>query len=103
MTTSLTSRMMRKTKGLMFRNIPMMINCREFENFMIDYIEGSLPKQQRRIFEFHLKLCRECRDYLAAYRRTIEVSKRVFDDADVPVPDDVPEDLLRAILDARAR
>jgi len=62
-----------------------------------------LPKLQRRVFEFHLKVCRECRDYLAAYRRTIEVSKRVFDDADVPVPDDVPEDLVRAILDARAR
>jgi anti-sigma factor RsiW len=95
--------MMRKAKGLMFRNIPMMINCREFEDFMIDYFEGSLPKQQRRVFEFHLKVCRECRDYLAAYRRTIEVSKHVFADADAQVPDDVPEDLVRAILDARAQ
>ncbi len=103
MTTSLMSRMMRNAKGIMFRNIPMMINCRDFENFMIDYIEGSLPKRQVRVFEFHLKLCRECGDYLAAYRRTIEVSKRVFADADAPVPDDVPEDLVRAILDARAR
>lgn len=100
---SLMSRMMRKAKGLMFRNIPMMINCREFENFVIDYFEGSLPEQQVRVFEFHLKICRECRDYLEAYQRTIDVSKRVFANADDPVPDDVPEDLVRAILDARDR
>ena len=100
---SLMSRMMRKAKGLMFKNIPMMINCREFENFMIDYFEGSLPKQQVRVFEFHLRICRECRDYLGAYQRTIEVSKRVFANADDPVPDDVPEDLIKAILDARNR
>lgn len=100
---SLMLRMMRKAKGFMFKNIPMMINCREFENFMIDYFEGSLPKQQVRVFEFHLKICRECRDYLAAYQRTIDVSKRVFANADDPLPDDVPEDLVRAILDARER
>ena len=103
MTTSLMTRMMRKAKGLMFRNIPMMIDCREFENFMIDYFEDSLPNRQRRVFEIHLKVCRECRDYLTAYRRTIDVSKRVFADADAPVPDEVPEDLVRAVLDARTQ
>ncbi len=100
---SLMARMMRKAKGLMFKNIPTMINCREFESFVIDYFEGSLPKQQVRVFEFHLKMCRECRDYLEAYQRTIEISKRVFAEADRPVPDDVPDDLVRAILDARER
>lgn len=95
------SQIMRKAKGLMFKNVPMMINCREFESFMIDYFENSLPKRQRFVFDFHLMLCRECREYLVAYKRTIEVSKRVFADPDVPVPDDVPEELVRAILDAR--
>ncbi len=79
----------------------MMISCREFEEFLIDYFEGSLPKRQRFVFEMHLKLCRECREYLVAFKRTIDISKRVFADLDEQVPDDVPDDLVRAILDAR--
>jgi anti-sigma factor RsiW len=92
---------MRKAKAFMFRSLPMMISCREFEEFLIDYFEGSLPKRQRFVFEMHLKLCRECREYLVAFKRTIDISKRVFADLDEQVPDDVPDDLVRAILDAR--
>lgn len=95
------SSLMRKAKAFMFGNVPMMIHCREFEEFLIDYLDGSLPKSQRLKFELHLKMCRECREYIVAFKRTIEVSKRAFADLDAPVPDDVPDDLVRAILDAR--
>lgn len=101
MNAPLMTNLKRKAKGLMLNHIPLMINCQEFENFVLEYLEGSLPSRQRRIFEFHIKICRECRDYLAAYKRTIEVSQRLFNDGDAPVPDSVPEDLIRAILDAR--
>lgn len=101
MNSPLMTRVMRKAKGLMLNHFPMMINCTEFETFLLDYFEGSLPARQRKIFELHMKLCRECREYLAAYRRTIEVSKRAFEHGDAPLPDDVPEDLIRAILVAR--
>ncbi len=97
----LATTMMRKAKAFMFRNIPMMISCREFEEFLIDYFEDALPKRQRIVFEMHLKLCRECREYLIAFKRSIEISKRVFADFDEPVTADVPDDLVRAILDAR--
>ncbi len=92
---------MRKVKAFMFRSLPMMINCREFEEFLIDYFEDSLPKRQRLVFDIHMKICRECREYLVAFKRSIEVSKRVFADLDEQVPDDVPEDLVRAIIEAR--
>ena len=85
----------------MYRRMPMMISCREFEGFVIAYFEGELPRRQKAIFELHLKVCRECRDYLAAYRRTIEVSKRAFDRPDSNVPEEVPEDLIKAIMAAR--
>jgi hypothetical protein len=49
----------------------------------------------------HIRLCRECREYLAAYQRTIEVGREVFKSADEALPDDVPEDLIKAILEAR--
>ena len=101
MSASLMSTVMRKAKGLMLNHLPMMINCGEFETFLLDYLEGSLPARQRTVFELHMKLCRECREYLTAYRRTVEVAKRAFADGVAPLPGDVPEDLIRAILSAR--
>ncbi len=98
---ALATSVMRKAKAFMFRSLPMMISCREFEAFLIDYFDDSLPKRQRLIFEMHLKLCRECREYLIAFKRSIDVSKRVCADLDEPTPADVPEDLVRAIIDAR--
>ena len=99
--TSIWTRMMRSMKGFMLNRIPGMITCVEFEDFMIAYMEGELPPAQRRVFEFHMKICRECRDYMAAYKRTIEVSGRAFKDQSAPVPPEIPEDLVQAILDAR--
>ncbi|MGI9413925.1 MAG: anti-sigma factor family protein [Hyphomicrobiales bacterium] len=98
---SIWARMRRTVKGLMLYRMPGMITCREFEDFMADYVDGSLPAGQRRVFELHLKICRECREYLAAYRRTIEVSARAFEDQTALVPPEVPEDLVQAIIDAR--
>lgn len=87
--------------GMMLNHMPLMITCREFEAFILAYLEGELSGRQRFVFDMHLKVCRECRDYLVAYRRTIEVAKRAFDDEDAPVPDNVPEDLIKAVLAAR--
>ena len=67
---------MRWLKGMMLRHMPMMITCREFEDFILAYLEGELPERQRRQFDLHIRLCRECRDYLAAYRLSTELAKR---------------------------
>ena len=92
---------MKWLRGMMLRHMPFMITCRQLEDFLLAYLEGELPERQRFVFELHLKLCPECRDYLAAYRRSVEVSKRAFEDPDRPVPDAVPEDLVKAVLAAR--
>ena len=91
----------RRLKGMMLKRMHGMITCVEFEEFVLSYLEGELPERQKRIFEWHLRICRECREYLAAYKRTIEIGKAVLGPANEPVPDDVPEDLIRAVLDAR--
>ena len=46
-------------------------------------------------------MCKECREYLKAYARTVELGRATFDDPDAAVPEDVPEDLVQAILAAR--
>lgn len=90
-------------KGLMLRRMHRMITCREFEEFVLRYLDGDLATGQRSVFELHLRICRECREYLAAYRRTLELGEAVLAAPDDPVPGDVPEDLIKAVLAARAQ
>jgi anti-sigma factor RsiW len=77
------------------------VTCREFADFMMDYLSGELPSERRGHFEQHLSLCANCRRYLASYEETVKLEKRAFDDEDAAVPADVPEELVRAILAAR--
>jgi anti-sigma factor RsiW len=93
--------MMRWAKGKILKRMHRMITCREFEDFVLQYLDDELPARQRAMFEFHLRICRECREYLAAYQRTVEIGRAAFKDANEAVPEDVPEDLIKAILEAR--
>ncbi len=93
--------LMRRLKGTMLRRMHGMITCREFEEFILRYLDDELEPRQKKLFEWHLRLCRECREYLAAYRRTVEIGKNVLGSENGPVPDDVPEDLIKAVLDSR--
>ncbi len=93
--------MMRKMKGLMLTHMHRMITCREFEDFVLSYLDNELTGKQKSIFELHLRLCRECREYLAAYRRSMEIGRAVLPSPDDPLPADVPEDLITAILESR--
>ena len=96
---------MRIMKGVMFKYVPGMITCAEFEQFIDDYLDQTLSEVQTSTFEMHLKLCKECREYLSAYKNSISLGKRVFEvkNADEKIPSDVPEDLLQAMLNARSQ
>lgn len=88
-------------KGIMFRRIHGMLTCREFEDFVLAYLDDELSERQHKQFELHLRLCRECRQYVQAYQRSIKVSQAVFPSSDEQLPEEVPEDLIKAILKAR--
>ena len=90
--------LMRRMKGLMLKTMHGMITCREFEAFIIEYLSDELPPKQRKKFEWHIKLCRECREYLEAYRTSMEISKLESKYGTDIHQDDVPEDLIKAIL-----
>ena len=75
----------------MFKRVPNMISCREFEDFVREYVDGELPGTQRSVFELHMRLRRGCREYLAEYQLTMEVGSAVLGRADEPLPDTVPE------------
>ena len=76
--------------------------CRELIEFLGAYLEDELPKTQRREFDWHLRLCRSCRAYLQTYRQTMRLEELTRAELDRDVPESVPEELVRAILAARA-
>ena len=97
----LSRQTMRRIHGMMFK-LPMMITGEAFEDFILAYREDDLPPGKKFVFEMHLKLCAECRDYLKAYRSALELAKSGSEAAAAVVPEDVPEDLIRAVIDANS-
>jgi predicted anti-sigma-YlaC factor YlaD len=90
----------RRIHGTMFK-LPLMITCEVFEDFILAYLDDELSVKQKFAFEMHLKLCRECRDYLKAYRVSLTLAKDSVSETVTLLPDEVPEDLILAILEAR--
>lgn len=74
------------------------ITCREMLTFLAEYLSGALPQVQREAFDGHLSRCPECVAYVNNYQAIVRLAKR----ASEPLPDDVPEDLVRALVAARA-
>ena len=79
------------------------MNCREMTDFLMAYLDGELPAEQRTAFDEHLGECPPCIDYLESYRESVRLGKVVCTMDDDPVPDDAPEALIQAILAARSK
>ncbi len=77
------------------------MSCREFADFIADYLSNELPANVRVQFERHLENCTNCVKYLEGYKAAVALGKAAFDDRDEPVPADLPNDLIKAILAAR--
>jgi anti-sigma factor RsiW len=77
------------------------VTCREFAQFMADYLSGDLVPETNAQFERHLTVCPNCVAYLSNYRDTIALGRQAFADGEAAVPDEVPDDLVKAILASR--
>lgn len=76
------------------------LTCKEFIEFLDDYLAGGQSAEARAVFESHVSACPCCTRYLEHYRRTIETAHKCCCNRSQPPPE-VPEDLVRAILRAR--
>ena len=79
------------------------MTCREFADFLDDYLAGELSSAAKAEFDRHLEVCVNCRKYLTAYEGTVKLGKAAFADEKAGLPSDVPEPLVQAILAARTR
>lgn len=79
------------------------MTCRQMADFLMDYLGDELESSVRARFEVHLNRCPNCVRYLETYACTTRLCRSAFvvDDSDLPT--EIPEDLVRAILDAVRR
>jgi anti-sigma factor RsiW len=73
------------------------VTCREFADFLLSYVEGTLEPAEQDRFDTHLAVCPDCVRYLAQYRDTVRSSRTAFVDDFAAMP----ESLVRAILESR--
>ena len=77
------------------------MTCREFNDFLMDYLSGELPAAESLVFRGHLERCPPCLAYLKSYEQAVRLNRAAFNRPDAPVPESVPEELVQAILAAR--
>lgn len=75
-------------------------SCREFVEFLADYLAGALPGERGAAFDGHLAACPACASYLHSYLAAVRLGRLVACD-DEPAPEDLPPELVEAILAAR--
>ena len=78
------------------------LNCRACADLLADYLSGELDAEVRASFEVHLDRCRNCRTYLEQYAAVINAGQRACSEENEAAARAIPEELVRAILDARA-
>jgi anti-sigma factor RsiW len=79
------------------------IHCREFVEFLDDYLAGRLAPEQVEEFNNHLSGCPHCVTYMKTYQEAVALGKGSVERTDEPVPGAVPEELVQAILAARSK
>jgi anti-sigma factor RsiW len=79
------------------------MTCRELIEFLMAYLDHELPPQQRAAFEAHLIECDDCVAYLDTYKETVRLGKSAFLDEEGDAENQVPEELIAAVIAARGR
>ena len=69
------------------------LSCESVNQFIIDYLEGTIPTRIRTRFEAHLAECPNCGPYFDQYLQTVELVKE--EGTIQPAP---PEELVELTL-----
>jgi predicted anti-sigma-YlaC factor YlaD len=77
------------------------LNCQACADFIADYLNGELESEVRAAFETHLDRCRNCRAYIDQYAAVIIAGQRACERENAAAAASLPEELVRAILEAR--
>jgi anti-sigma factor RsiW len=56
------------------------IGCQECMDLLADYVDGTLPREQAELLEWHIDSCAPCVAFLNTYRGTMDAAKRLRQD-----------------------
>jgi len=76
------------------------MNCREFVEFLMAYVNSELPAGEAAAFRQHISDCPPCIHYLDTYKQTLELEKLAYAD-EQELLEEAPDNLVQAILKAR--
>jgi len=77
------------------------LSCKQFVEFLEDYLSRRLPQEQVARFNAHLASCPSCAAYTKTYQQAVRLGRAALLCPEADVPKEAPEDLVRAILAAR--
>ncbi|HET9250423.1 MAG TPA: zf-HC2 domain-containing protein [Actinomycetota bacterium] len=75
------------------------MSCNELVELVTDYLEGTLPAEERARFEEHVAGCDGCTTYLEQFRITIRLTGMLSEEQIAP---EARDDLLGVFRDWRA-
>jgi len=79
------------------------LTCRAVLDFLGSYVDDGLTPEQRHEFDRHLAVCPSCVNYVNSYKSTILLGKSSMRLPGESASGDIPEGLINAIRQARAR
>lgn len=53
------------------------MECPECMDLLADYVDGSLPRDQAELLEWHLDECGPCVAFVKTYKGTVDAAKRL--------------------------
>lgn len=53
-------------------------SCQEVVDYCLEFLSGSLPETERRLFSSHLRNCPDCMRFFETYRKTPEISREAL-------------------------
>jgi len=54
------------------------LTCRQIVDYCLDFMSGSLPDTERRLFSSHLRNCPDCMRFFETYRKTPEITREAM-------------------------
>jgi predicted anti-sigma-YlaC factor YlaD len=67
------------------------LTCRELVELVTEYLDGTLSRRDHARFEAHLRVCRNCTQYVEQFRETVRLTGTLQES-------DVPQDAAEALL-----
>ena len=76
------------------------LGCPECMDLLADYVDGTLPRQQADLLEWHLDGCPPCVAFVNTYKGTVDAARRL---RETVLPPDVRQRLVAFLTRPDAR